>query len=193
MERSPEMSHGGSTGFTPPPGVKLSYIDPKTDIGGMLLAGQLDASLLYINQGNLVDRAKADLSTTKEIRPLHPDAGAESARFYAKTGIFPINHGAVIRRSIYEKNPWIARNLYDAFLEARKLYDRRRIASIDTAVATGLADPAAKTALEHDLFAYGIKGAGHVLETIATYLHEQGLTKRRVELEEVFARECMDV
>ncbi|HXP94252.1 MAG TPA: hypothetical protein VN905_12355 [Candidatus Binatia bacterium] len=193
MERSPEMSHGGSTGFTPPAGVKLSYIDPKTDIGGMLLSGSLDASLLYINTGNLVDRAKADLSARKEIRPLHPDPIAEGARFYKKTGIFPINHGAVIRRSIYEKHPWIARSLYDAFLASRQESDRRRIGSLDNEIATGLADPGTEAALRHDLFAYGIKGAGLVLETIAAYLHEQGLTKRVVRLDEVFARECMDV
>ncbi len=193
MERSPEMSHGGSTGFTAPAGVKLSYIDPKTDIGGMLLSGDLDASLLYINTGNLVDRAKADLSARKEIRPLYPDSIAEGARYYKKTGIFPINHCAVIRRSIYEKHPWIARSLYDAFLASRRESDRRRIGSLDNEIATGLADPGTEAALRHDLFAYGIKGAGLVLETIAVYLHEQGLTKRVVRLDEVFARECMDV
>jgi 4,5-dihydroxyphthalate decarboxylase len=190
MERSPEMSHGGSTGFTPPPGVKMSYIDPKTDIGGMLLDGTLDASLLYLNMGNLVDRAKADLSKSNVVRNLYPPT--EAARYYKKTGIFPINHGAVIRRSIYEKNPWIARSLYDAFLEARNDSDRRRIGSLDSEIATGHADPSTALALEHDLFAYGIKGAGKVLETIATYLHEQGLTKRVVRLEEVFAPEVMD-
>jgi 4,5-dihydroxyphthalate decarboxylase len=192
MERSPEMSHGGSTGFTPPPGVKLSYIPPTTDIAQMLLAGELDASLLYINTGNLVDRAKADLSATDEIRPLY-DPLVEGARFYKKTGLYPINHCAVVRRSIYEKHPWIARSLYDAFLAARIESDRRRIGSLDNHIATGLVDRSVKAELEHDLFAYGIKGAGKVLETIATYLHEQGLTKRVVALDEVFARECMDV
>ena len=190
MERSPEMSHGGSTGFTPPPGVKMSYIDPKTDIGGMLLDGTLDASLLYLNMGNLVDRAKADLSKSNIVRNLYPPT--EAARYYKKTGLFPINHGAVIRRSVYEKNPWIARSLYDAFLEARNDSDRRRIGSLDNEIATGHADPAMGLALEHDLFAYGIKGAGKVLETIAQYQFEQGLTKRVVRLEEVFAPEVMD-
>jgi len=193
MERSPEMSHGGSTGFTPPPGVKLSYIDPKTDIAGMLLAGTLDASLLYINAANLVDRARTDLSKRSEIRPLHPDPVVEGARFYKKTGIYPINHCAVIRRSIYEKNPWIARSLYDASLASRDESNKRRIGSLDNHIATGAVDPGTKSALEHDLFGYGIKAAGHVLETIATYLHEQGLTKRVVRLDEVFAKECMDV
>lgn len=131
------------------------------------------------------------MSTRKEIRNLYPET--EGARYYAKTGIFPINHCAVIRRSIYEKNPWVARSLYDAFLEARNMSDRQRIGSLDNSIATGLVDPAVKTALGHDLFAYGIKGAGKVLETIATYQFEQGLTKRRVQLDEVFAAECMDV
>src|SRR5579875_2601105 len=193
MERRPEMSHGGSTGFTPPPGVKLSYIDPATDIAGMLLAGELDASLLYITTTNLLDRAKPDLSNRTEIRPLHRDPIAESARFYKKTGIFPINHAAVVRRSIYEQNRWIARSLYDAFLAAKQESDKQRVRALDDYILTGAVDPADKTALEHDLFAYGIKGAGHVLETIARYLYEQGLTKRIVRLDEVFAPECMDV
>jgi len=133
------------------------------------------------------------LSARKEIRPLHPDPIAEGARYYKKTGIFPINHCAVVRRSIYEQHPWVARSLYDAFLASREESDRRRIGSLDNEIATGLADPATEAALRHDLFAYGIKGAGLVLATIAAYLHEQGLTKRVVRLDEVFARECMDV
>jgi 4,5-dihydroxyphthalate decarboxylase len=192
MERRPEMSHGGSTGFNPPPGVKLSYLDAKTDLAEMLLGGQIDASLLYLNTANLVDRARTDLSTKREIHDLYPDTAAESARYYAKTGIFPINHCAVIRRSIYERHPWVARSLYDAFLAAKIEYDKRRVAAIDAAVTAGVVDPSATTALGHDLFAYGIKGAGRVLETIATYQHEQGLTPRPVRLDEVFAPECMD-
>lgn len=192
MERRPEMSHGGSTGFTPPPGVKLSYVGADTDLGAMLLEGKIDASLLYLNTANLVDRARADLSQRREIRPLFPDTVAEGSRYYKKTGIFPINHGAVVRRSLYEKHPWIARSLYDAFFAARKLADQQRIAALDNHILTGLVDPSVKSALEHDLFGYGISGAGRVLETIATYLHEQGLTDRVVRLDEVFAKECMD-
>jgi 4,5-dihydroxyphthalate decarboxylase len=41
--------------------------------------------------------------------------------------------------------------------------------------------------------AYGIKAARPVLETIAQYVHEQGLTDRRVELDEIFAPSTMDL
>jgi hypothetical protein len=38
-----------------------------------------------------------------------------------------------------------------------------------------------------------VKAARPVLETVAQYLQEQGLTSRRVGLEEVFAKTTLDV
>jgi 4,5-dihydroxyphthalate decarboxylase len=62
MERSPAQSHGGATGFTPPTGVEMHYIPQASNIGAMMLAGELDATLLYLrSDGNLIDRSTADL------------------------------------------------------------------------------------------------------------------------------------
>jgi hypothetical protein len=44
-----------------------------------------------------------------------------------------------------------------------------------------------------DPLAYGVKAARPVLETVAQYLQEQGLTSRRVALDEVFAKTTLDV
>jgi len=41
--------------------------------------------------------------------------------------------------------------------------------------------------------AYGFKASRAVLETIAQYVHEQGLSARRVELKEIFAPSTLDV
>jgi 4,5-dihydroxyphthalate decarboxylase len=41
--------------------------------------------------------------------------------------------------------------------------------------------------------AYGVKAARPVLETIAQFVHEQGLTARRVAIEELFAPSTMEV
>ena len=50
-----------------------------------------------------------------------------------------------------------------------------------------------RTLGEHDPLAYGFKAARPVLETVAQYVHEQGLSARRVELKEIFAPSTLDV
>ena len=64
MERTPETSHGGSTGFKPPEGVTVNRIPISTNIGEMMVKGELDATLLYLTHANLVDRSRIDLSKT---------------------------------------------------------------------------------------------------------------------------------
>ena len=111
MERVPEQSHGGATGFKPPKGVTVNQIPLEKNIGTMMLSGELDATLLYIVDPNLIDRSTADLWHHPDIAPLFPDARAEGIRFYQKTGLYPINHGMVVKREIVEKHPWVLLNL----------------------------------------------------------------------------------
>src|SRR5215510_5031816 len=119
MERVADKSHGGATGFKPPADVTVHQIPASTNIGEMLVAGELDATLLYLARGNLIDRSRIDLSADKRVRPLFPDRTLEGRRYFAKTGIYPINHTVVVRRTLVEQHPWIALNLYSAFAAAR--------------------------------------------------------------------------
>ncbi len=72
----------------------------------------------YIAHNNLVDRSRVDVTADPRVKYLFEDREAESARYFKKTGIFPINHCMVIKRSVYERNPWIALNLYSGFAAA---------------------------------------------------------------------------
>ena len=193
MERTPDMSHGGSTGFTPPPGVKLNRIPPTTNIGEMLVKGEVDATLLYLTNTNLVDRSKIDMDREPSVRPLFADGGAEGRRFYAKTGIYPINHTVVMRRDLYEKHPWIALNLYSAFVRAKEHGLTAAREALAPWLEVGALGPDAEKGFRADPLAYGVKGARPVLETIARYLEEQGLTDKRVPIEDVFAKTTLDV
>jgi 4,5-dihydroxyphthalate decarboxylase len=187
MERPPDRSHGGATGFKPPDGVRVSHIPPSTDIGTMLLARELDATLLYLTNPNLVDRSRIDLSTHPDIKPLFADRAAEGRRYYAKTGIYQINHTVVVRRALLERHPWLALNLYAAFAAAKATVMQQAGDALRPLFAVGLIGEETRKALARDPMAYGIKAARPVLETIAQYVHEQGLTDRRVGLEEIFA------
>jgi 4,5-dihydroxyphthalate decarboxylase len=193
MERNPDKSHGGSTGFQPPAGVKLNYIPPTTNIGEMLVKGEIDCALHYLVAHNLVDRSKIDLSQDPNLRQIFPDIPAEKHRYFTKTGIYPINHTVVIRRSLHEKYPWLALNLYTMFQDAKAHVRAELMAGLKHYNEAGVLDANARNWLSQDLLGYGIKGPRKVLETITQYVHEQGLSSRRVGLEELFAPSTMDL
>jgi 4,5-dihydroxyphthalate decarboxylase len=192
MERTPQLSHGGATGFTPPPGIRLSFVPSTTNLGEMLAEGELDATLLYLRQTNIVDRSSIDLESLPQIKPLFADATAESRRFFAKTGLFPINHAMVVRRPILDKNPWIAAEIFKLFVAARQKAVATAADVLQAFLLTGRVDPALPATLATDPMPYGIKGSRRELETVADWVVAQGLAARRVSLEELFAPAMLD-
>lgn len=185
MERPPEQSHGGATGFRPPPGVELEYIDKSSNIGLELLSGGVDATLLYLPEKNLVDRSRVtDLGS--EIHPLFANPRGEAERYFTKTGFYPINHCVVVRKDVVDRDPWVVLNLYSMFLAAKQIAHRAQTADLGPLLDAGLIDDAVANALSTDLFTYGVVAQRPILETIAQYSFEQGLTPRQFGLEELF-------
>ena len=193
MERNPEHSQGGAVGFKPPKDVKLSYIPNTTNLGEMLLEGKLDGALRYLaGTNNLIDRSTLDLYRHPDFKTLFPDPHAEGVRFYKKTGIYPINHGMIIKREIAEKHPWTVLNIFKAFEKANELAEKAREEAVRYHLETGLLPPEARKALATPLIRHGIEANRKVLETAALYSFEQGLTPRLMKLEELFAPSVME-
>jgi 4,5-dihydroxyphthalate decarboxylase len=173
--------------------VTVNQIPASTNIGEMLTRGELDATLLYLTNPNLVDRSRIDLSADKRIRPLFADRAAEGRRYYAKTGLYPVNHTVVVRRTLIEQHPWIALNLYAAFASSRAAVLRGGQTGLTSHFETGLLGDDVRRAVATDPMAYGVKATRKVLETIADYVHAQGLAARRVRIEELFAPQTLDL
>ena len=193
MERVPSHSHRGAVGFETPPGVTIKQIPAEKNLGTMMQSGELQAVIHYtLNPTNPVDRSTADLSADPQIRTLFPDVGAECARYYAKTGIFPINHGMVVKREVMKRHPWVALNLLDCFNRANAIAERERLAQAEYHAAAGLLGPAADKGLRTQLVTHGVRANARVIETLAQYSQEQGLTKRQVSLAEIFAESTLD-
>ena len=193
MERNPEHSQGGAVGFTPPKDVKLSYIPNTTNLGQMMLDGKIDGALRYLaGTNNLIDRSNLDLYKHPDFKTLFPDPHAEGVRFFKKTGIYPINHGMVIKREIAEKHPWVILNLYKAFVKANEIAEKARKNAIGYHLETGLLSADAGKALATPLIQHGIAANRKVLETAAQYSFVQGLTPRLIKLDEIFAPSTME-
>ncbi|NQV57894.1 MAG: ABC transporter substrate-binding protein [Rhodospirillales bacterium] len=192
MERNPDHSHAHATGFKTPAGVTINQIPHEKNIGSMMLSGELHAVIHYIVNPNLVDRSTADLSNHPDIKPLFPDPRAEGIRYYQKTGIYPINHGMVIKREVIERHPWIALNLYRAFERANDLANSQRLAHTAYYIESGLLPEGAEAALNTPLLQHGMGANRKTLETAAAYSFQQGLTPRIMKLEDIFSANTLD-
>ena len=193
MERTPELSHGGATGFKPPPGVVLHQIPTDKSVASMMLSGELQACVHYRGHKTIVNRSSADLFNHPDVRTLFADPREEGIRYWKKTGIFPINHGMVIRRELAEKYPWMVINLVQAFNAANAIADAERIEHCQYHIDIGLLPASAREALRTRIVKHGVTANRVTLEAAARHSLEQGLTSRLVTLEEAFAPSAMEL
>jgi 4,5-dihydroxyphthalate decarboxylase len=193
MERTPELSHGGATGFKPPKGVVLHQIPTDKSVASMMLSGELQACVHYRGHKTIVNRSSVDLVSHPDIKTLFPDVREEGIRYWKKTGIFPINHGMVIKRELAEKYPWIVINLIQAFNDSNRIADAERLAHCEYHIDTGLLPASAREALRTVIVKNGVVANRKTLEAAALHSVEQGLTDRLMKLDEVFAPSSMEM
>jgi 4,5-dihydroxyphthalate decarboxylase len=123
------------------------------------------------------------------VQRLFPDYPEVERDYLRRTGIFPIMHVFVIRRDLCEGNRGLAQALYDAFCKAKEIGLRRLTVTGHLACCL----PWLQASLEEaralfggHLWPYGIEANRRNLEVVLTYLHEQGLTRRKLGIAELF-------
>jgi 4,5-dihydroxyphthalate decarboxylase len=157
-------------------GVRITPV-PDKSLAQMLGSGELDAVISARDPGG---------------KRLFEDYVSVEEQYFRKTRIYPIMHVVVLRRAAYERDRWIAMNLFKAFDEARR-------ESMQRLVEIGLSHVPMPWLAEHarrwralageDFWPYGIAPNRPTLEAFVQYAHEQGITARRLKVEELFAPE----
>jgi 4,5-dihydroxyphthalate decarboxylase len=171
-----------------PPDIDLQPIPEGKNLSQMLDDGELDAMISAREPSCFVNGSPNVAQIFKNPRQVEED-------YYRKTKIFPIMHTIIIKRKIYEKNPWIAMNLYKAFCEAKDLvlYNYHHKEALFLTLPW-YHDEIKKTqhVIDKDWWPYGVPKNRHILETFLRYHHEQGLSERLARVEDLFAPETMD-
>jgi 4,5-dihydroxyphthalate decarboxylase len=189
-EKEPDIPPSGHVAFpclTPPSGVKVNEIPAGKSVLSMLKSGELQAALEAPG-----DAGHGPGIDAPEIRQLFSDVYGECVRYYQRTGLYPINHGAVIKREVVEKHPWVALNLFRAFQQAAELADKQRMAHVGYHLESGLIPREAEKALQKPLARHGVAFNRKVLDTYLEYTYEQGITPRKLKLEEIYPPSLMD-
>jgi 4,5-dihydroxyphthalate decarboxylase len=171
-----------------PPNIRVQPIGPTQTLAQMLLDGEIDA--LY------TARMPSSFRTGGgRVTRLFENFIDVERQYFRDTGIFPIMHTVAIRREVYEANRWVAQSLYKAFLESqRKTYeDLQETAALKTMLPWATAHvEEAQREMGDDFWPYGLEPNRKTLETFLRYHFEQGLSKRLLTPDELFAPEALE-
>ena len=173
--------------FEMPAGVTLES-RPDTTLNAMIESGEIDAMMsprmpsCFLGGSQRVDR-------------LFPNYRQVEMDYFKRTRLFPIMHVIVIKRAIYEKEPWVAQTLYKAFCQAkdicmRDLYDTNILRVSLPWTSAEYEDT--RDLMTADYWPYGLAPNRVNLETLHGYLLEQGLIKEKLNLDELFAKETVE-
>ena len=171
-----------------PPNIKVAQIGGEDTLAAMLRDGKIDA--LY------TARMPSTYHTGGgRVRRLFENYQEVEQAYFKKTRIFPIMHTVAIKRSVYEKHPWVAMSLYKAFVKSQQetyadLYVTAALKAMLPWLTKHVED--ARALMGDDYWPYGFAPNREALATFLRYHHEQGLSKRLLEPEELFAPETLE-
>ncbi|MBA2690755.1 MAG: ABC transporter substrate-binding protein, partial [Burkholderiales bacterium] len=156
-----------------PADIRVERIGPQQTLSSMLASGDIDA--LYTAR-----MPSSFHNSGGKVKRLFENFVAVEQEYFRRTRIFPIMHTVVIRRDVYEKNPWVAQSLYKAFCAAqretyRDLYETAALKAMLPWLTAHVEE--ARREMGEDFWPYGLEKNRHTLATFLRYSYEQGLAK----------------
>ena len=169
-----------------PPNLRIDNIEKGQTLDGLLEEGKLDAVAV-------TSPPRSFKSGSPLVRRLFRDAKQAESEYYRRTKIFPIMHLVGLRRPIYEQDPSLAVRLTQGFEAAKQLAFESYEEGLSTLPWVNLDLEYARKILGEDVYPYGVKNNLPTLEAATRYSREQGLTGRRFDVSELFAKETLNL
>ncbi len=160
-----------STSWISPAPANVDYSQRGKPMKELLLSGVVDAALGEVG----ID--------APEIKPLIPDARDAAFDYFRRTGVYPINHGVVVKNELLRNEPWIADELLRVFEAAKAEYMK----DLDGGDTSWDKAAAVNAKVVGDPFPFGIEKNRKALEAITQFAADQKMVPRRYTVEELFA------
>jgi 4,5-dihydroxyphthalate decarboxylase len=148
----------------------------------LIQSGEIDATL----GTSLPDSIRGN----PDIQRLFPDYVEQEKEYYRRTGIFPIMHLIAIRKDVYERHPFVATSLFNAFVRSKKIalktmYNLRALRYMTPWLMRDLDE--IDELFAGDPWPYGVEPNRRTLTALVTYLKEQHLIAESPEVDDLFA------
>lgn len=169
-----------------PPGVEITRIADKS-LSQMLASGEIDCAII-------ARPPTCFLEGHPDVERLYPDYLGMEEEYYQRTQVWPIMHIIAVQKHIIDENPWVARNLVNAFEESKRRSVERLL---DPAVSRY---PLAwlptygrkmRDMFGGDPFPFGIEANRPTFEQMLLYTYQQGIAHRHVQPEDLFPKGVM--
>lgn len=174
-----------------PADVDVTWAGADDDLGKMLVSGKIDALIS-------ADIPASVLAKSPNVGLLFDDYEAAERDYYQRTGIFPIMHTVVVRRELAEKHPDVVKAVYKGFCDAKQATMDQFVKGMTFNNMAVMVPWLTKRIQEdqevlgNDWWPYGISANRKAIDAILLYHHEQGLTQRRFEIEDIFVPYLLD-
>ncbi len=176
---------------THPDNVEVTRASEGSDLGKMLEAGEIDALIS-------ADIPKCILLKSPKVRRLFEDYETVEHDYYRRTGIFPIMHTVVVKKQLIDNLPDLVKAVYSGFCDAKQMQIDQYVKGMTFNnmqlmipwLTKLIGDD--RAVLGDDWWPYGVDANRAALDAVLRYHHEQGLTKRRFNIEDVFVPYLLD-
>ena len=174
-----------------PADVAVSWAAPDVDLGSMLEAGEIDALISADVPGCVLRRSP-------NVGRLFEHYEAAERDYHRRTGIFPIMHTVVVRKQLAVDHPEVVKAVYRGFCAAKDAAVEQLVRGMtfnNMAVMVPWLTKRieeSRDVLGKDWWPYGVEANRAALDAVLRFHHEQGLTRRRFTVEDIFVPYLLD-
>lgn len=165
-----------------PSDVNIEQAPEGSALNAMLISGEIDG-FMGPRSPRCFDEGFA------QVDRLFTDSTQTASDYYGRTGVFPIMHVLGIRRTLAEEHIWLPGALLKAFSKSKAMAQEALADTSATKVTMPFVEDNLRNAhqlMGPEIWSYGLGGNENTLGTFLRYHHEQGLSPRRVEVDELF-------
>lgn len=169
-----------------PEGMQLTRVTDKS-LSEMLASGEIDCAII-------ARPPTCFLEGHPDVERLFPNYLEMEEEYYDRTKVWPIMHIIAVQKHIIDENPWVARNLMNAFQESkRRSIERLFDPAVSRYPLPWLATYARRMRdmFGGDTFPYGIEENRPTWEQMLLYTYQQGIAHKHMKPEDIFPKGIM--